>query len=145
MRALITAGGGQLASDLQELLGDDARSFSHAELDIADSAALREVAHGAHVDRPRLVGLRLADVDVVERGAVEDDVRAGLLEGSVERRRVRDVELGVAVGARVVAQLRLQVGGELAAAPGDQRPHRTVANRSSDGLSSFISSSQRML
>ena len=40
MRALITGGGGQLASDLQELLGDDARSFSHAELDIADGAAL---------------------------------------------------------------------------------------------------------
>ena len=40
MRALITGGGGQLASDLQELLGADARSFSHAELDIADSAAL---------------------------------------------------------------------------------------------------------
>src|SRR6478609_6648871 len=40
MKALITGGGGQLASDLQELLGDDARSFSHAELDIADSAAL---------------------------------------------------------------------------------------------------------
>ena len=40
MRALITGGGGQLASDLQELLGADARSYSHAELDIADSAAL---------------------------------------------------------------------------------------------------------
>ncbi|MDX6657850.1 MAG: dTDP-4-dehydrorhamnose reductase [Solirubrobacteraceae bacterium] len=40
MRALITGGGGQLASDLQELLGDDARSYTHAELDIADSAAL---------------------------------------------------------------------------------------------------------
>jgi dTDP-4-dehydrorhamnose reductase len=40
VRALITGGGGQLASDLQELLGDDARSYSHAELDIADSAAL---------------------------------------------------------------------------------------------------------
>ena len=40
MRALITGGGGQLASDLQELLGDDARSYSHAELDIADSAAV---------------------------------------------------------------------------------------------------------
>src|SRR6185436_15325090 len=40
MRALITGGGGQLASDLQELLGDDAQSFSHAELDIADGAAL---------------------------------------------------------------------------------------------------------
>jgi dTDP-4-dehydrorhamnose reductase len=40
VRALITGGGGQLASDLQGLLGDDARSYSHAELDIADSAAL---------------------------------------------------------------------------------------------------------
>jgi dTDP-4-dehydrorhamnose reductase len=40
VRALITGGGGQLASDLQELLGADARSYSHAELDIADSAAL---------------------------------------------------------------------------------------------------------
>jgi len=40
VRALITGGGGQLASDLQELLGDNARSFPHAELDIADSAAL---------------------------------------------------------------------------------------------------------
>ena len=41
MRALITGGGGQLASDLQSLLGDErARSFSHAELDIADPAAV---------------------------------------------------------------------------------------------------------
>jgi dTDP-4-dehydrorhamnose reductase len=40
MRALITGGGGQLASDLQELLGDDARSFSHAELDITAAAAV---------------------------------------------------------------------------------------------------------
>ena len=40
MRALITGGGGQLASDLQSLLGDAAVSFSHAELDITDSSAL---------------------------------------------------------------------------------------------------------
>jgi len=40
MRALITGGGGQLASDLQALLGDDARSYSHAELDIADTDAV---------------------------------------------------------------------------------------------------------
>jgi dTDP-4-dehydrorhamnose reductase len=40
VRALITGGGGQLASDLQALLGDQARSFSHAELDIADPSAL---------------------------------------------------------------------------------------------------------
>ena len=40
MRALITGGGGQLASDLKELLGEEAVSLSHAELDIADSAAV---------------------------------------------------------------------------------------------------------
>jgi dTDP-4-dehydrorhamnose reductase len=40
MRALITGGGGQLASDLQSLLGDAAVSLSHSELDIADSDAL---------------------------------------------------------------------------------------------------------
>jgi dTDP-4-dehydrorhamnose reductase len=41
VRALITGGGGQLASDLQALLGDErARSFSHVELDISDPAAL---------------------------------------------------------------------------------------------------------
>jgi dTDP-4-dehydrorhamnose reductase len=36
VRALITGGGGQLASDLQSLLGDEAVSRSHAELDIRD-------------------------------------------------------------------------------------------------------------
>ena len=40
MRALITGGGGQLASDLSELLGARARSFSHTELDITDIRAL---------------------------------------------------------------------------------------------------------
>jgi dTDP-4-dehydrorhamnose reductase len=40
VRALITGGGGQLASDLEALLGDRARAFSHADLDIADPAAL---------------------------------------------------------------------------------------------------------
>ena len=38
MRALITGGGGQLASDLQDLLGDGAVSRTHAELDITDPA-----------------------------------------------------------------------------------------------------------
>jgi dTDP-4-dehydrorhamnose reductase len=37
VRALITGGGGQLASDLQDLLGEDAVSRSHAELDITDA------------------------------------------------------------------------------------------------------------
>ena len=40
MRALITGGGGQLASDLVTLLGDDAVALSHSELDIDDPAAI---------------------------------------------------------------------------------------------------------
>jgi len=40
VRALVTGGGGQLASDLQELLGDDAVSLSHAQLDVANPYAL---------------------------------------------------------------------------------------------------------
>ena len=40
MRALITGGGGQLASDLVTLLGDDAVALSHAELDIDDPASI---------------------------------------------------------------------------------------------------------
>ena len=40
MRALITGGGGQLASDLAVLLGDDAVALSHSELDIDDPAAV---------------------------------------------------------------------------------------------------------
>ena len=40
MKALITGGGGQLASDLAEALRDRAVARSHAELDIADPAAL---------------------------------------------------------------------------------------------------------
>ncbi len=43
MKALITGGGGQLASDLQELLGDSARVLSHGELDITDTVALEDV------------------------------------------------------------------------------------------------------
>ncbi len=41
MRALITGGGGQLASDLKALLGDSARAYSHAELDVTDAAAVQ--------------------------------------------------------------------------------------------------------
>ncbi|MFI5027850.1 MAG: dTDP-4-dehydrorhamnose reductase [Solirubrobacterales bacterium] len=40
MKALITGAGGQLGRDLETLLGDRARAFDHAELDITDSAAV---------------------------------------------------------------------------------------------------------
>lgn len=43
MKALITGGGGQLAHDLSSLLGDSARAFTHAELDITDEAAVEQV------------------------------------------------------------------------------------------------------
>jgi len=40
VKALITGGGGQLASDLVALLGDSARDFTHAELDITNAGML---------------------------------------------------------------------------------------------------------
>jgi dTDP-4-dehydrorhamnose reductase len=40
VRALVTGGGGQLANDISRLLGDSARSFTHAELDITDTRRL---------------------------------------------------------------------------------------------------------
>jgi dTDP-4-dehydrorhamnose reductase len=40
VRALITGGGGQLASDLAGLLEDDARAFTREELDICDERAV---------------------------------------------------------------------------------------------------------
>ena len=40
MRALITGGGGQLASDLAGLLEDDARAFTREQLDICDEQAV---------------------------------------------------------------------------------------------------------
>ncbi|HEV2061854.1 MAG TPA: dTDP-4-dehydrorhamnose reductase [Solirubrobacteraceae bacterium] len=52
MRTLITGGGGQLASDLANLLGDDAIALSHAELDI-DSVEQVDRAFEEH--RPDVV------------------------------------------------------------------------------------------
>ena len=50
MRALILGGGGQLASDLQSLLGDQARSYSHAELDICDQTAVSDAYEAVSPD-----------------------------------------------------------------------------------------------
>ena len=51
MRALITGGGGQLASDLAALL-PDARAYPHAELDVTDDTAL---ARAFDETRPEVV------------------------------------------------------------------------------------------
>jgi dTDP-4-dehydrorhamnose reductase len=50
VRALITGGGGQLATDLRELLGDDAVSLTHAELDITDTAQVERAFEEAAPD-----------------------------------------------------------------------------------------------
>jgi dTDP-4-dehydrorhamnose reductase len=66
VRALITGGSGQLGFELAELLGPDARAFSHAELDIADAAAVDR----AYADvQPEVVFNCAAfhNVDVCER------------------------------------------------------------------------------
>src|SRR6185312_10759820 len=46
----ILGGGGQLASDLQSLLGDQARSYSHAELDICDQTAVSDAYEAVSPD-----------------------------------------------------------------------------------------------
>jgi dTDP-4-dehydrorhamnose reductase len=50
VRALITGGGGQLAHDLSALLGDSARAYPRAELDITDEAALDRAFHEIEPD-----------------------------------------------------------------------------------------------
>jgi dTDP-4-dehydrorhamnose reductase len=50
MRALITGGGGQLASDLTALLDGDARVFTHGDLDITDRDALDRAFADAEPD-----------------------------------------------------------------------------------------------
>jgi dTDP-4-dehydrorhamnose reductase len=50
MRALITGGGGQLATALANLLGDRARAFPHAELDVTDVSALDQAFAEARPD-----------------------------------------------------------------------------------------------
>jgi dTDP-4-dehydrorhamnose reductase len=50
MRALITGGGGQLASDLAVLLGSNAEAFTASELDITDTRALDEAIERVHPD-----------------------------------------------------------------------------------------------
>lgn len=66
MRALITGGGGQLASDLETLLGERARAYSHAELDITDEVALERAFEET---QPEIVFNCAAfhNVDVCER------------------------------------------------------------------------------
>jgi dTDP-4-dehydrorhamnose reductase len=50
VKALITGGGGQLASDLARLLGSGARSYAHAELDITDVSAVERVLDAEQPD-----------------------------------------------------------------------------------------------
>jgi dTDP-4-dehydrorhamnose reductase len=66
LKALITGGAGQLASDLSALLGETARAYSHAQLDITDSAALDRAFEEA---QPEIVFNCAAfhNVDVCER------------------------------------------------------------------------------
>jgi dTDP-4-dehydrorhamnose reductase len=66
VRALITGGGGQLASDLALLLGPDARAFSHAELDICDQTAV-DRAYGEVEPEVVLNCAAFHNLDVCER------------------------------------------------------------------------------
>src|SRR5215211_3890026 len=102
-------------------------------------AALREALHGTGVHLERAVLLALADLDVVEGGAVEDDLGTHPLEDPPDGVVVRDVELrpgrgGKRRGAR--GQEHLQVRGKLPFAAGYQDPveaHNTDPKRSIRG------------
>jgi dTDP-4-dehydrorhamnose reductase len=78
VRALITGGGGQLASDLQSLLGDDAISLSRAELDVTDADALAraldEVAPDVVINCAAFHNLDVCETDPDQAWAV--NVRA---------------------------------------------------------------------
>lgn len=50
MKALITGGGGQLASDLVAILGDDAVALSHSELDVSNAYELTRAIEDARPD-----------------------------------------------------------------------------------------------
>jgi dTDP-4-dehydrorhamnose reductase len=92
--ALITGGGGQLASDLVAALGDRATAFSHAELDIADDAALARVFEDAGPDLV-INCAAFHNVDVCER----EDARAWEVNVRAVRRLA---ELSAACGAKLV-------------------------------------------
>ena len=79
-------------------------------------AARGEPLHRTRVDRERAVLLALADLDVVERRAVEDDRRPHVVEHGANGGVVGDVEVGAGRrdDLRIAAKLRLEVGGELA-------------------------------
>jgi dTDP-4-dehydrorhamnose reductase len=78
VRALITGGGGQLASDLVDLLGDDAVAFARAELDVADADALAraidDVAPDVVINCAAFHNLDLCEADPDQAWAV--NVRA---------------------------------------------------------------------
>ena len=73
-------------------------------------AARREPLDRPRVHRKRLVLLALADLDVVERGAVEHERRVERREHRVDRGVVGDVEIGAGrrVNLRAALQQRLR-------------------------------------
>jgi dTDP-4-dehydrorhamnose reductase len=76
VRVLITGGAGQLGRDLADVFGDDAIPLSHAELDIADAAAV-EAAVRAHGPDAIVNSAAWTDVD----GCEGDPERARLING----------------------------------------------------------------
>lgn len=76
MRVLITGGAGQLGRDLAAVLGDDAISLSHAELDIADADAVEAVVR-MHAPDAIVNSAAWTDVD----GCEGDPERARLING----------------------------------------------------------------
>lgn len=92
MRALITGGGGQLATDLQALLGDEAASLPHAELDITDPAAV-DRALAEHAPDVVFNCAAFHNVDVCEREPQRAWAANVLAVGDLARRDAKLVHL----------------------------------------------------
>ena len=93
-RVLITGGGGQLASDLEEQLGAEAAVLTHAQLDVTDPRALEGAFQGL---RPHVVVNCAAfhNVEVCER----EEARAFAVNVEAVRRMAR---LAAEHGAKLV-------------------------------------------
>jgi dTDP-4-dehydrorhamnose reductase len=87
VRALITGGGGQLASDLALLLGPDAHAFSHQELDIGDERAVdrayREVEPDVVINCAAFHNLDVCERESARAWSVNADAVLGLARRGV--------------------------------------------------------------
>jgi hypothetical protein len=105
---------------------------------VRSCTSLGEPLDGHAVDAKGPLLLPLAQVDIVERGAVEDHQRLESLESGRNRSVIRDVEFlpGGSEHLRMFTEERSQIRSELAPAPRNEHSpecHSTEPKRSRRG------------